>query len=374
MNISNAPKFLRIILPTWAKRLGVRMYVKWLMRKGPRDFDTPRLNFANILPPEGGPVRSGKVKLTYLRKRWGEYKNDFNILYTVSSVLPAYPDIWVKEAKQKGYKYICNQNGIGVPAWAPDTWEKINRDMSVLQFADFVAYQSEFAKREADDLVAKASGPWDIIVNSCEVDRFTPAEVPPPLKPFRILVMGTAMTPEKVMIPLEALKILTERGFDAELRSYGPLEWPNGEEEIATKAKEWGLADKLKRRGRYPHAEAPELFREGHVFIHSKHMDSSPNVLPEAMASGLPVIGGSTGGTAEWIGTKGGIVIPVTYSREKFYYPTPEAVADAIMEIAKDWPTWSKSAREHAVDVFSTERFLRLHAEAFKKIGIKNVD
>src|SRR5581483_2113776 len=200
MNLSKTPKFLRKILPTWAKRLGDLLYVKWLMRKGPQDFVRPRLNFANILPPEGGFVRSGKVKLTYLRRRWGEYKDNFNILYTVSSVLPAYPDIWVKEAKKKGYKVICNQNGIGVPAWAPDTWQKINKDMSVLKYADFVVYQSEFAKREADDLVAKAPGPWSVIFNSCETDKFHPAEVPPPIKPFRILVMGTAMTPEKVMI------------------------------------------------------------------------------------------------------------------------------------------------------------------------------
>ncbi len=360
-------------MPTWLKRLGVRLYVKWVMRSADPALDKPRLNFAGVLPPEGGFVRGGKVKLTYLRKRWGEYHKGFNIIYTVSSALPAYPDIWVDEAKKKGVKVFCNQNGIGVPAWAPETWQKINQDMSIIGRADFVAYQSHFAKREADDLVAKAPGPWSIIVNSCEIERFHPAPVSPPLSPFRIMVLGTAMTPEKNMIPLEALKILTERGFAAELRSYGPIEIPGGEEALRTQAEAWGIAEKLKRRGRYQQQESPDLYREGHVFIHSKHMDSSPNVLPEAMASGLPVIGGSTGGTAEWIGEKGGIVIPVTYSREKFYYPTGEAVADAVMEIAKDWPRYSARAREHAVEHFSTEQFLQDHAAAFKTIGIHNV-
>ena len=242
--------------------------------------------------------------------------------------------------------------------------------MSSLKDADYVAYQSGFAKREADDLVAKASGPWSVIPNSCDTDIFKPAEVPPPLKPFRIMVMGTAMTPEKVMIPLEALKILTERGFDAELRSYGPAEWPGANEEIEGKIKEWNLEGRVKRRGRYPHTEAPGLYREGHVYIHTKHMDSSPSAILEAMSSGLPVIAGTTGGPGEWVVPTAGITIDVPYSREKLYYPSPVAVADAVEEIAKDWPRWSKGARDNAVAHFSNRGWLDAHREAFKKIGI----
>lgn len=373
MIINRMPKGLRKFLPLSVKRFVVSLYIKWLMRKGPQGFEKPRINFAGVLPPEGQFLRGGKVKLKYLRKRWGEYINNFNIIYLVSSALPAYPDIWVKEAKRRGIKVFWNQNGIGVKAWAPDTWQRINKEMSSLKFADYVAYQSNFAKGEADDLVAKATGPWSIIVNSCEIDTFKPAVPHPPLKPFRIMVLGTAMTPEKIMIPLEALKILTDKGFDAELRSYGPAEWPNAEEEINQKIKKWKLEDRVIRRGRYLQHESPDLYREGHVFIHTKHMDSSPNVLPEAMASGLPVITGSTGGSAEWTTPTAGITIEVPVSREKFYYPSPEAVATAIEEISKDWLKWSIGARENAVSNFSTERFLASHADAFKKIGIQNV-
>ncbi len=377
MFINKFPQGFRKLMPLWLKRLGVRLYVKWLLIGSPGPFDKPRIcsvTFGGFLPPEGSFIRGGRVKLTHLRRKWGEYKRKFNILYLVSSHLPAYPDIWVKEAKEKGIKVFWNQNGIGVPAWAPNNWREINYAMSALRFADYVGYQSLFSKTEADDLVAKASGPWSVITNSCDVNMFKPAEVPPSLKPFKIMVMGTAMTPEKIMIPLEALKLLTERGFDAELRSYGPAEWPNAEEEITNKTKEWKIADRVKRRGRYSQQEAAEFYREGHVYIHTKHMDSSPSAILEAMASGLPVIAGKTGGPAEWIPSTAGITIDVPYSREKLYYPSPETVADAVQEISKDWLRWSKGARENAVTHFNNEDWLKKHAKVFSEVfGIKNV-
>ncbi len=373
MIIDKVPKSFRKIVPVSIKRLGVRLYLRFfLMRMGPQGFEKPRISLAGVLPPEGSFIRGGKVKLTHLRKRWGEYKKGFNIIYLVSSTLPAYSDIWVEEAKRVGIKVVWNQNGIGVPAWT-DSWKEINDTMRPLRLADYVAYQSNFAKREADDMVAKATGPWSVITNSCDVNVFKPIETPHPEKPFRIMVMGTAMTPEKIMIPLEALKILTERGFDAEMRSYGPADWEKADEEIATKAKEWGVSDRLKRRGKYLQHEAPDLYREGHVYIHTKHMDSSPSAILEAMASGLPVIAGKTGGPAEWVVPTAGIIVDVPYSREKLYYPSPEAVADAIQEIAQNWSKWSQGARENAVAHFSNEQWLEAHAEAFKKIGIANV-
>jgi glycosyltransferase involved in cell wall biosynthesis len=370
MILNKIPQRLRRFVPVSLKRLSVLLYVKWLMRKGPGGFEKPRISFAGVLPPEGLFVRGGKVKLTHLRKRWGEYKTGFNMIYLVSSTLPAYADIWVLEAKRRGIKVFWNQNGIGVPAWAPDNWREINDTMRPLSQADYVAYQSLFSKTEADDLVEKALGSWNIITNSCDINSFKPAEIPPPLKPFRIMVMGTAMTPEKILIPLEALKILIEKGFDAELRSYGPADWEGAEEEIASKAREWKIAGRVKRRGKYLQHEAPGLYREGHVYIHTKHMDSSPSAILEAMASGLPVIAGKTGGPAEWIPYTAGITIEVPYSREKLYYPTPQAVADAIERISEDWPRWSRGARENAVSRFSNEDWLKAHEEAFKEIGI----
>src|SRR5690349_3998319 len=176
MNINQIPKSIRAIVPYSLKRFLVKMYVKWVMVGSPSSFDKPKISFADVLPPDGSFIRGGKVKLTYLRKRWGEYKRGFNILYLVSSALPPYPDIWVKEAKKRGVKVVWNQNGIGVRAWAPDTWQQINETMKPLQFADFVAYQSNFAKRESDDLVAKANGPWEIITNSCDVNVFHPSD------------------------------------------------------------------------------------------------------------------------------------------------------------------------------------------------------
>ena len=98
MILTKFPGKIRPFIPLFLKRLGVRLYVKWLFIGSPSPLDKPRIcsiTFGGFLPPEGSFIRGGRVKLTYLRKEWGEYKKRFNILYLVSSHLPPYPDVWV---------------------------------------------------------------------------------------------------------------------------------------------------------------------------------------------------------------------------------------------------------------------------------------
>lgn len=367
MNINRIPKAIRSVVPYSIKRYLVRIYVRWNMRHSPGSLDTARVSFASILPSPGSFIRGGKVKLTYLRKKFGEHNLGYNILYLVSSTLPGFANIWVEEAKRKGIKIVWNQNGVGYPAWTP-IWKKINDGMKPIVKSDYVIYQSDFCRMECDEMVAKFNGPYTILTNCVDTDKAVPIEPSLKLDPINLLITGTHMTPEKVLLPMEALRILLDRGVNARLLVYGPSEWPNAELDIETKIKDLGLDGLVEVHGKYLHDDSAAIYQRGHIFLHVKYMDPSPNTVLSAMSAGLPVIGSKSGGTIELVPANSGILLEVPSSKDTLYYPTPNEVADAIETISKDWLSWSRNARNHAVKEFSVEHWIKEHDAIFKKI------
>jgi len=367
MNINKIPKEIRMIVPYVVKRFLVRIFVRWNMRKSPGTLDEIRLSFANILPSPGDFIRGGKVKLTHLRKKFGEYDLGYNILYLVSSTLPGFADIWVEEARRKGVKVVWNQNGVGYPAWTP-IWKQINDGMKPITGADYVIYQSEFCRRDATDLVAHYDGPYTILNNCIDTDKLKPANPPIPLDPIRLLVTGTHMTPEKVLIPMEALKILLDREKNVRLDIHGPADWPNADEDMNNALKRLNIKNMVEIHGKYSQDKSAEIYQGGHILIHVKYMDPSPTTPLSAMASGIPVIGSKSGGVIELVGSTAGILLDVPDSREKLYYPSAESVANAIEKIMNSWPKWSKAAREHAIKNFNSENWVDRHEKIFKQL------
>ena len=367
MNINRIPKEIRALVPYSLKRFLVQMYVRWNMRSSPGTLDKPRISLASILPSQGSFIRGGKVKLTHLRKKFGEYNNGYNMLYLVSSTLPGFPDIWIDEAKRKGVKVVWNQNGVGTPAWTP-IWQKINDAMKPILKADYVVYQSEFCRDEANDMVAHFDGPQSVIYNCVDEEALKPAEPPIPLDPIYLLVTGTHMTPEKLFIPLETTRLLLDRGFEVKLLIYGPSEWPEAERETEAKIAALNLGNYVEQHGKYLQKDSPAIYRRGHILLHMKYMDPSPTTVLSAMTSGVPVIGSKSGGVVELVAPTAGILLDVPVSREKLYYPSHQAVAEAVEKIMKDWSTWSRGAREHALKNFNATGWVNAHEQIFKQV------
>ena len=61
-----------------------------------------------------------------------------------------------------------------------------------------------------------------------------------------------------------------------------------------------GLTERVVFAGRVPHQATPEWYRAADVFVLPSEFDNSPNVVLEAMASGLPVVATDVGGLAEY--------------------------------------------------------------------------
>jgi len=116
-------------------------------------------------------------------------------------------------------------------------------------------------------------------------------------------------------------------GKDQNLRLFLKGDGPQ-ESSVRQLVSSLGLGEFVTFQQKTSFAEVPQDYRASDIFITTSFSDGTPVSLLEAMASGLPCIATSVGGIPEWIENgKNGILIPPR---------SPEAVADAILQLSKD--------------------------------------
>ncbi len=113
------------------------------------------------------------------------------------------------------------------------------------------------------------------------------------------------------------------------------------ENAVRTLVQSLGLQDAVTFLGKTAYSEVPADYRGADIFITTSISDGTPVSILEAMATGLPCIATSVGGTPEWItdGTTGILVPP----------RSPEKAAAAILRLARDEnlrKTLGKNARQ----------------------------
>jgi glycosyltransferase involved in cell wall biosynthesis len=125
----------------------------------------------------------------------------------------------------------------------------------------------------------------------------------------RVIVTVARLVPLKnLRLLLDAVAIVRARQWDVHLLIVG-----DGPEANALKqhAATLDLADAVTYVGHVPHADTPPFYRTGDLFALSSNFDNSPNVVLEAMASGLPVVATDVGGVREFVTDGvGGAVVP----------------------------------------------------------------
>lgn len=142
-----------------------------------------------------------------------------------------------------------------------------------------------------------------------DLDRFTPAGERPP-GPLRVLSVARLVSEKGVEDLVVALRLLADRGIDAELTlvGAGPLAG-----RLQALALELGV--RLELLGSVAHEALPDLHRRSDVLV----LDSAPRAtwreqfgfaVVEAMASGLPVLAGDSGSLDEVVGDPEQLVRP----------------------------------------------------------------
>ena len=330
----------------------------------------PVLSYGAALTRESGAVvHGGRVKLTHLDRAFSENASAFNLLYMVSSAIPPHARELVRFAKERGVKFVWNQNGVGFPGWAGADAEDFNGPMRTLRAqADFVVYQSRFCQESAERFLGPAHCASEVLYNPVDLAQFCPAPAPPELETWRLLAAGTHMEAERVTRAIATLAELRRRGRRAELTVAGEFRWSGAASQVSTAIERAGMAEWVRLRPAYSQAEAVALLQGSHVLLHLKYADPCPTAVVEALACGVPVVGSRSGGLPELLGEEGSELLEVPASWLVRFYPAADVVADAVENVMRVWPEASGRARARAVRLFGHEPWVCRHGELFHEL------
>jgi glycosyltransferase involved in cell wall biosynthesis len=140
-----------------------------------------------------------------------------------------------------------------------------------------------------------------------------------------ILFVGTLRPVKGLTYLIEAMKITRDKNKDIQLMLVG-----SGEERVHLEV----LIKKLKLKkcvnfiGKVPNEEVPEYMFASDVFVLPSLSEGFPNVVLEAMASGLPIVATNVGGLSEIIkdGENGFVVEP----------KSPKQIAEMVLMLLED--------------------------------------
>ena len=311
------------------------------------------------IPGPGEPVAGGTAKLQKLAERWPNSPADFSLLYLGSTYLPRdlRQLLWV--ARRRGARIVVNQDGVAYPGWAGDRTDELNIPLRrTLRAADHVVYQSAFSKRSSDLFLGEPGGPWEILPNAVDVERFTPGT--PPADGPVVLLGGDQTQAYRLELALEAFRHVLDAEPGARLLVSGRLV-----SDPEPTLRRLGLDASVDFVGRYAQAEAPQVFRRAHVMLHTKVNDPCPTAVIEAMACGVPVAYAASGGTVELVGDEAGVGVPHPDGFERDEPPAASELAGAVLRVLADRERLAAGARRRAAERFALGPWLDRHAELF---------
>lgn len=315
----------------------------------------------------------GAVKLNHLRDAFGESREQFNVLYLVSSVLHLipFPDELVAWARRRGIPVVWNQNGVAYPSWCGMYYPWFNQPMRrLIHQADYVFYQSEFCRQSADRYLGAIQCPSEILWNPVDLEHFSSGSKPSTTGgyPWRLLAMGTNHAFYRVQSSLDCLAALRARGHDAHLTLSGELRWSDAERMVREYMHSKGIESAVTLLGRFSQSEAPDIYRAADVLLHPKYKDPCPTVPIEAMACGLPVVGSRSGGMSDLVPKTSGELIDMEDDWMADHEPDATKMADAVEKIMKSHYDYAHSARVHAVASFDKKNWVDRHREIFNSL------
>lgn len=257
-----------------------------------------------------------------------------------------------------GVPYVVSLRGADVPGFS----EKYNR------FYLFAKPLVRFLWRQAEAVIPNSAGLIELaketdphqamqkIENGVDTELFYPD--PARRSGKAIIFLSTSrLTPRKGIHHLiEAFAIAIEKTVKPiELHLIG-----EGEQRdvLEKRAKELGIAEKVRFIGRVPHDQLAAYYQRSHAFVLPSRNEGMSNSALEALASGLPLIVSGTGGMAEFVtdGANGLFVDP----------ENAESFASALVRIAEN----PEEAAAFGIEsrARAEKRSWRAVAENFRKI------
>jgi glycosyltransferase involved in cell wall biosynthesis len=181
----------------------------------------------------------------------------------------------------------------------------------------------------------------DVVPAGVRLEKFPARQEQPPESPTRLLFVGRLVRRKGLDVLLRALPLVARHDKSVRLEIVG--DGPEREPAVAL-AGELGILDRIAFHYVATPQEVAAQLRAAHLFVMpSRRMpdgevEGSPVVTKEALAVGVPVVATRNGGLPE--------TIPPRYRDELVAEDDPEALADRIIALLEDRPSWPERARE----------------------------
>jgi glycosyltransferase involved in cell wall biosynthesis len=222
-----------------------------------------------------------------------------------------------------GIPYVVSLRGGDVPGFRPYDFGVYHNLMSPLirnvwKYANHVVANSQGLKLLASKFYP--SIPVDIIPNGVQADLYQPVQ---PSRKGRLLFAGRLVHQKALDVLLQGLSNIHSMNWHLTVAGDGPkrVEW-----EALTKT--LGLQDRVEFIGWVTDEQLHEKYTKSDIFVLPSRHEGMPNVVLEAMASGLPVIATGIAGSEELVvDGKTGFLVPVD---------DPQALAETLKRLLSD--------------------------------------
>jgi glycosyltransferase involved in cell wall biosynthesis len=320
------------------------------------------------LPDSAAIAKGGLIKFQRLSKTFPNTPRRFNIIYLVSSSFPSDAERLYRFARLKKAKFVWNQDGVAYPAWMPEGWENKNSKMAnLLHNADYVFYQSEFARFCANTFLGERSGPSEILYNPVDTKIFNPSTRRKDPNKLNLLVVGSHYHIYSLKSSVKTLAFLHKTIPKARLIVAGKI-WDHVLRPIKKLVNDLHLEDCIELIPPFSQNKALDIFHKGDILLHSKIQDVCPGVVVEAMSCGVPVVYSLSGGVPELVGEYGGVGVATEANWEKRVSPKPEEWAGAVLKVANNLSNYGKCARQRAIEKFDLQNWKNRHRRVFGEL------
>lgn len=234
----------------------------------------------------------------YLLLRRGPRPDVALSFHSIPSGIAAWPLSLVR-----GTPHIVSFRGGDVPGWLPGELELYHK--ATLWLNRLIVYSSARALANSDGLRALAqesfpNKPIGVLSNGVDITAHRPPDEGRAHRhgPVRLIFVGRITTQKGVDLLIDSLGDGELRGRDwtLDLIGDGPMLAAYQEQAAAL-----GIADRIQFHGWLERPAVRELYRAADLFVFPSRYEGMPNVVLEAMASGLPVLGTRIAGTEELV-------------------------------------------------------------------------
>lgn len=196
-----------------------------------------------------------------------------------------------------GIPYIVSLRGGDIPGTEPSL-NLIHRFLSPLRVATLRNSIAIVANSDGLRKIAEAADsiPVHVIANGVDSERFCPPPSTEPHAALRLLFVGRFQSQKNLPFLFREVARLEKGTFELHLVGDGPQR-----KMLDCLANNLGISDSIVWHGWLSREALPQIYRSVDCLVNSSLYEGMPNVVLEAMASGLPLLASNVAGNNELV-------------------------------------------------------------------------